>query len=730
MHCRKSVMLCVCTFLLGSIAVAQDPIVIPNPSFEVMSPDTSFAELWQSEIFGDAQAEVLIDAQESFSGQRSLLIRNSSPLQAFVGASALSAEIAVMPQTTYIIRFNMKGKSARMCFLGVRFIGAGEHRVYLKEGTYDWQRIECIFTTPENCHAIRIAFHSDDITKGIWFDDLSIEQSNLQLSNLKEAEYAKDFEGAFPRSKGTIAEQLWVFDTTRIDESLAEAVSALQGIVNRENPSLYLINRTNPAYYDEVWLNYMQEKGYTGQEKRVRNLEHLMSLYRDRITGVIVYDVEELPATKNAAFMLAGLKDALPVTEELIDVLNLPVVMDLRGRWTRNVDAYRYIYENYWSQMNPHILSWAHPESQNYAARDYMVAFRIFTLWVSAFRDEKQGADPGAEEIFANEILANTPGNIPVMGWGMYGDHAGISEYTWVRLLSEYGKYVPGTEFCSNLTVHSAIHPPPDALIQKSRHEPSRIQLDPNKVYVSVNIMDSGDALWYHQFYQRKIWADPIRGIMPMSFCMNAGLSETMPLVMQWYYENATPNETFFNLIYMNTQSFGSRFREEDRKRVWMKHIQMMADYHEKCDMNGVEIYNGGWGEHTPPNPELFRLYAIESKNLDYILADLGRHNNIEPDHANYLIGDTAVFHTLTRFQVWSTTAEAERNDMENCNEYLLNEILNNTPSGRPAFVSAMAISWYYYPGWIKDLQQRLPDDYILVSPTDLARLYRESQGN
>jgi hypothetical protein len=38
-----------------------------------------------------------------------------------------------------------------------------------------------------------------------------------------------------------------------------------------------------------------------------------------------------------------------------------------------------------------------------------------------------------------------------------------------------------------------------------------------------------------------------------------------------------------------------------------------------------------------------------------------------------------------------------------------------------------MAISWYYYPFRLHNLQRRLPSNYVPVLPNDLARLYRES---
>ncbi|MHB9078586.1 MAG: hypothetical protein ACYC3X_13960 [Pirellulaceae bacterium] len=48
---------------------------------------------------------------------------------------------------------------------------------------------------------------------------------------------------------------------------------------------------------------------------------------------------------------------------------------------------------------------------------------------------------------------------------------------------------------------------------------------------------------------------------------------------------------------------------------------------------------------------------------------------------------------------------------MEDENAWLLQEITSHAPTARPGFVSAMAISWNYYPAWINDLHSRFPAD-------------------
>ena len=63
---------------------------------------------------------------------------------------------------------------------------------------------------------------------------------------------------------------------------------------------------------------------------------------------------------------------------------------------------------------------------------------------------------------------------------------------------------------------------------------------------------------------------------------------------------------------------------------------------------------------------------------------------------------------------------------MGEANNWLIHEIQAHTSLRRPGFISAMAISCYYTPAWFKDLQEKLPPEYILVGPEDLARLYKQ----
>jgi len=684
-----------------------------------VDPSSGFATGWHRGVSEGTQGSAEIDPQVAHSGTRSLRITNATPYQAYRYVLVNTDWLETQPATTWILRFHARGRNVGKCYAGIAFDGGGEHRQPMPAGDYEWRPVSMRFTVPDGCRRFHIQLASDDVTGGLWIDDVSLEYSPVQLANIAEVRPAKEPRSWYPRTERPLPGRLAVLDVSAESSEVCGAMAALQGIVNRRSPRLYLINPTNPAGYDEKWLTYLKEKGYTGEEERLKSPEAALKRFRKEIRGAIIWD-PQLPGSRHAAWMLASIRSCLPLSAEMAARFGLPIVEDLRGRWKRNVDAYRFVFDRYWSQMNPCLLAWEYPLSEALSSRDVAMQHRAFYFWVSAPTDNEPGADPEAEMEFAEEILSRTPGNVPVMGWPMCGTK-GVEEYTGVRLLSEFGKWVPGTQFTSNGSVHSAVRPPARVFRQNDAVGASDLRAD--RLYISVNILDSGDAHWYWQLYQPTIWADALRGSVPTGYGMNMTLLDALPAVAQWYYENRKPRDSFFGLIYMNAPVYASRFRKEDRERIWSQFVRWTGSYMRRLDMEGLELYTGGSGGASAPT-EILRRFTKRIPGLRYLLAGLGRHSDIKPDNAATVLDGVAVFHTLTNFRVWTTSEEMGRKRMDDENAWLLSEILANAPKTRPAFMSAMAISWIYRPAWLVDLRRRLPTDYDMVSPGELARHY------
>ena len=97
-------------------------------------------------------------------------------------------------------------------------------------------------------------------------------------------------------------------------------VSALQGIVNRDAPQLYVffVDR-DQLDIDKYWLNKYRRKGqwlYQKETVTYNTIEDLVSAYAGYIKGVVLYD-ERVPSTSNVASAVAGAEDLLPIRYDL-----------------------------------------------------------------------------------------------------------------------------------------------------------------------------------------------------------------------------------------------------------------------------------------------------------------------------------------------------------------------------------------------------------------------------
>lgn len=699
---------------------------LPNGSFETLSPATGFAEGWVRGVSEGTRGEAVLDTDLAFDGERSLRISDATPTEAYRYVLVNSEWLTVTPQTTYLLRFHLRGAAVGKCFAGIGFEGAGEHRQSLPAGDYDWREATCRFTVPAGCTRVSVHFLADGVTDGLWIDDVSLEISPVQLANIAEPESLAPEADWIPRTPGPPSAPIAVADARTASRDERALLTALQGIVNRGGARLYLLSPTNPADYDAMWLDWLLEKRYLTREAETLTVEEALRRFGGEVRGAIVWD-PALPGSQHAAWMLAGLEDALPASAEVAERYGLPIVEDLRGRFASNLEACRAVIDAHWTEMSHRLLAWEYPLTDALTSRDMMVQQKVPMFWVSSHLDGEPGADPAEEMAFAEELLARTPGNVPVMGWPMHGSR-GVEEYTAVRLLSEFAKWVPGTSFNSNASVMSAIRPPEGTFRQHAGQPPSPTPtLSPDKLYVSINILDSGDAQWYWQFYQRTIWEDPTRGSVPTGYAMNMTVLEALPPVAAWYYEHMAPNDSFFGFLYMNAPVYASRYRAEDRERIWGEFVRRTGALLEQGDMEGLELYTGGTGGPSG-SEELLRRFTSGIPGLRYILSGLGRHPDVEPDRATVPIDGVPVFRTLTNFRVWTDGEDLTRVRMEDANAWLAGELAANAPNARPGFASGMAISWMYRPSWLADLRNRLPADCEMVSPGDLARLWHAAR--
>jgi hypothetical protein len=95
-------------------------------------------------------------------------------------------------------------------------------------------------------------------------------------------------------------------------------VSALQGIVNRDAPRLYILSvesNHRKINIDQYWLDYLRKPGNWLAERPIRKVEGLVNLVRQfasEINGAVVYD-PKVGASSNVASTVAGVENLLPI---------------------------------------------------------------------------------------------------------------------------------------------------------------------------------------------------------------------------------------------------------------------------------------------------------------------------------------------------------------------------------------------------------------------------------
>lgn len=545
---------------------------------------------------------------------------------------------------------------------------------------------------------------------------------------------ASSVSSVYPKSN-PVSQEVTVVDVSGAPKDLLLAVSVLQGLANRVTPEVYLIGTSGQ---DPQWLSWMLEQGYVKSAKPASSPLEFIADYASFVKGAVIVD-DAVEASTNVACMLASLDDCLVVSEGLYAELTrqggpglvLPIVHDLRGKWKTNIEAYEWAYRELWPRMSRKALAVMYPNTPAQFPRDYLVQHRIFTFWASGLADAKDpGADPKKEWALAERLLKETPASIPVLGWWSCGAPSkGRSEYDALLLCSRYGKFLSGSEFASNMSFHSGVQVPAERFRQTTFKAATKPVLDPKKVYVALNVIDSGDSLWYLERQQRVVWDDPARGSVPIGWSFTPSFLDVMPAVADWYYANATPNDEMFAAVsglgYMSPPYFASKL--PNKSEAYDQFVALTREYMMRADERAMTAHMGGWGD-SPFQNVIYKRFIQGIPELKVWLPGFGRHEQTTPAKANSVIEGVPVMHTLTRWNTWTETTDIIDRTQEAERAFLKRDILAHVPSQRPAFMNVMALSWSYPPSSLKALVDELGPDFVAVTPSQLAELYLASK--
>lgn len=331
--------------------------------------------------------------------------------------------------------------------------------------------------------------------------------------------------------------------------------SALQGLVNKRQPRIYLVDpgadEGTYTWANTSTVNLTSRKTYSSSKKY-----DLVKKYAHELKGVVLYSTSKSPHYRNLAGTIAGLKDAIPVTQTVYNNLKkngieLKVLVDLtKLTYNTPVQIYNYLYNNYWDDCDKRVLLSAKPYDNGdyhhtrdiqtltflspYTSRptDYHHTRDIQTAVGSAvvYLDCMNSSEKAVYEKFLKGMKA---GEAIVLGWY-------TSERSGVTTATKYGiGTVPADLYISGSVYSGQSH---DIKIPKA---PAKPELK-NKVYVAMYISD-GDNIQYNQRYMRKLWDESknIRGKVNLNRTISPALVDIGPQLLNYYYTTATTKDCF-----------------------------------------------------------------------------------------------------------------------------------------------------------------------------------------
>lgn len=348
----------------------------------------------------------------------------------------------------------------------------------------------------------------------------------------------------------------WYIDVEKYSTADTLAVTVMQGIANREQARLFIFtgdrhwvatfkrkwvrhSRDVLAKYrnvDDAWKDYLETKhGYVFET--LSSIDDLTTRLGGKIKGTVYYDDSE-SFHYVLATALASAYDLVPVTDKLLNrypsLAALPQKYNVSKDFTNLLESHQHIWKEHSARYTKNAVYSIGAENHVYGI-DIAVAQRMFVYRLNCDKNKEEN-----EAAFVKEIISGLEPLSPAWGWGE------PSESILRNLISEAGGFVmcacvPNTSFFQKL---KPIRPEPfKRATPPADYKKKQLK---EKYYISfmVNEGDSIKALAALMSYG--MWLEPDRGKVPINWGVCPWLYEQFPGMMEYYYINATKNDSFF----------------------------------------------------------------------------------------------------------------------------------------------------------------------------------------
>lgn len=323
---------------------------------------------------------------------------------------------------------------------------------------------------------------------------------------------------------------------------------SFQGLVNRDEPQLYLVQRTTPprpgrpgGLYEEHWLDYYV-KTFGLPTEEAHDVDALIERYKHLVNGYLLYDNERVIQTQNLAITRAGLEGLLPIApdqEQWMTRHGIQKRDDLRGKFADDIEAAEWALANLWphcckrlyANLCVHRPFWS---AMCHTLEDFIVYHKGLALDLPLSRQTRRTLN-----LYRRMLESAEPPGVQ-MNWHCMCDQ----EKEYVAEAAERGFFTLCSVNTPNLTIHGGVGDP-DAAYTQPLPQRDRCRAEPDKVYVCLYVSD-GDATWAMNNLHHGNWLTPQRGQFKLGWGMLPLMVKLMPAMVRYYHETRAPNDCFW----------------------------------------------------------------------------------------------------------------------------------------------------------------------------------------
>jgi len=382
-------------------------------------------------------------------------------------------------------------------------------------------------------------------------------------------------------------------------------IVALQGLVNRSGPRLYLykanywpLGPSVRADVEQYWMEKFKRPGEwlaDYEEIKLGNLDELINVFKGDIKGVVAWD-SRVDSTVNVATTVAGVEGGVVVMHggglyrKLVENYKLPVLVDLFDKnfgdtsrvpetslasfHSSKANAYLWLIEKYLKtgKVNRTVFGYledaysrhdpAGDSAEQVTAKDWIVmkGALVFDLSpMNAVPNDDSNQRTGVDREVFEEIMKQARNLVPdgkmfeVLGFYAWYDKynklkssanfttAEVEEAS-VKLFSKYNAGLIPVDHVPATNLSFHFHAPRNQTWKQNNPVKSTIKLE-NKTYLLYYMGDYDPISWL-SFVLPTYWEDSKRGSLPLAWSVGT-YDGYYPDMINYLYKTKTKNDYF-----------------------------------------------------------------------------------------------------------------------------------------------------------------------------------------